>query len=585
MATPAILAICILLAGWSTVVSAEKYENITIAVPARTFSQNNHTYCVPSKWSDVAAFFLANYVTHAATVKSLPGEPTVSSLVIIFFTLLFPASGVMRALSAISQSAVFYSDPLTAATRAGALCMVIRTKTWKPQDGETVQGLKMIMGKKTSSKQLTSNANIETNNAEDLERGLEHELESIVRSQRNKALLSIDSTEHSHGDVNVWNGPNDQPLTVEVKEPRKEGFNIFHPSIGTFSSSGRRVHGTCCLPEGYGLMIVPPNARVLGLDSKHSEPKTTAGHTNRSYNQLSTSYSLSKPLIAILQVLYASFTLYRTQGDQLDKYGYAAFGLTVASYLVMSLLNLVSSMLTPDFASVFLVQSDIMKEASNREGAKFEGMVGILQVKEGGYGADTFEARFHIGAEGRRTISRICRTDREGSPEPGVIIDPVHSFIDDGDRGLVLANPAPRSSSQLPKPSKIRVSAFPPVGILSSSIDQPIIYGSFRASIFLSILILGEASLGIVGGISRFHRGDSTLAQRVWTMFWLVWGFYMGPNIYFILEGILKLDFGTTPGSTWIYLAVYLVYCVRAIGGFVVVGQMLKEYGTCYITY
>lgn len=382
-----------------------KYENSTISVPRGTsYQRSTDTYCVPSRWYDIAAFFLANYVTHAATVKSLPGEPTVSAIMMTFFALLFPASGAMRALSSIRWRAEFYSDPLTAAARAGALCTVVRTEKWKLRDGETVQGCSEVWRRPLSSNfQRGSSAAGDRPRATDLSEQ-DHDqwyqvtpLEYVLFGGPN---ISGNSGRTSCRAYSGWwfERASVEPLDIKVGEPNKEGQNIFHPSIGRFTSSGRKVHGTCCLPQGYGLMIVPSNALVVGLDGTRSEKNRWTTDTNQSYNQLNPSYSLAKPLVAILQVICASFTLYRTQGNQLDKYGYAAFDLTIASYLVMSVLNFISSTLTADYSSVFLVETDIMKEAASREGARFEGMVGKAELTDAGYGTQTFEARFIIDA-------------------------------------------------------------------------------------------------------------------------------------------------------------------------------------------
>jgi hypothetical protein len=56
----------------------------------------------------------------------------------------------------------------------------------------------------------------------------------------------------------------------------------------------------------------------------------------------------------------------------------------------------------------------------------------------------------------------------------------------------------------------------------------------------------------------------------------------MGPMLYTIVEIVTGADFGVITGRSWFYLSFYLMHCGPAIGGFVVVGQMMKEYGTCY---
>ena len=87
--------------------------------------------------TDFLSFFLGNYAAHAATVVIYPGESLVATVIAIGFALVFPASGVVRGLTAIARHAAFVSDPLEQAARAGALCTVVRTKDWTPvNDGQ-----------------------------------------------------------------------------------------------------------------------------------------------------------------------------------------------------------------------------------------------------------------------------------------------------------------------------------------------------------------------------------------------------------------------------------------------------------------
>src|SRR5271156_3998756 len=105
--------------------SSDALENITITVPNGTTDHGDpHLLCIPAKWSDIALFFFGNYLAHAATVKSQPGEPALSVLVAMVSALIYPTSGVFRGLDAILQSAIFCKSPLKTACRAGALCMV-----------------------------------------------------------------------------------------------------------------------------------------------------------------------------------------------------------------------------------------------------------------------------------------------------------------------------------------------------------------------------------------------------------------------------------------------------------------------------
>jgi hypothetical protein len=104
--------------------------------------------CVPTRWTDIASFFIGNYFAHAATVKLHPGESALSAILALISALLLPTSGIIRGLNGVLRNASFRkrgfcraisrgSDYQTAAA-AGALCMVVRTKFWRPQTGDEI---------------------------------------------------------------------------------------------------------------------------------------------------------------------------------------------------------------------------------------------------------------------------------------------------------------------------------------------------------------------------------------------------------------------------------------------------------------
>jgi len=95
--------------------------------------------------------------------------------------------------------------------------------------------------------------------------------------------------------------------------------------------------------------------------------------------------SLSTPKVAasLVQVTAAIVTVYRTRGTQLDTYGYAAFGLSVIPYTLMSIINLVGNLVTPDYEAIFMVRSEAMDEAEAR-GGKFSGVMGRRGVAGAG---------------------------------------------------------------------------------------------------------------------------------------------------------------------------------------------------------
>jgi hypothetical protein len=62
-----------------------------------------------------------------------------------------------------------------------------------------------------------------------------------------------------------------------------------------------------------------------------------------------------------------------------EEYGYAAFGLTVIPYAIMSIINLTANLLTPEYPTLFMVQSDaIMHEMREKPFCDFDGTVGTI---------------------------------------------------------------------------------------------------------------------------------------------------------------------------------------------------------------
>jgi hypothetical protein len=154
-------------------------------------------------------------------------------------------------------------------------------------------------------------------------------------------------------------------------------YNLLHADIKLEPLFAGKVHGRIRLPEGYGLAILPRNSRFVG-DESAAVPIT-----------LSSNYNIVSILVAVAQLAFAISTLYQSRGDQTTRYGYAAFGLTVTQYAMMSLLNLLGNAVCPQYPAVYLIRSQAMSdaEAIPNGNALFEGVVGTLveddlQIKE-----------------------------------------------------------------------------------------------------------------------------------------------------------------------------------------------------------
>lgn len=267
-------------------------QNITITAPNGTSDHGDpHLLCTPSTWTDIAIFFLAHFVSHAATVKSLPGEPMAATWLAELTALLLPVSGIVRGINAIYSRAVFGKTPLETAARAGALCTVVRSDKWEPKPGDKIK-IPII---RPPPKDMTQHE-VPWN-----ERMLSWSERRLFWSRRmlywSEGKLASSGRMHSWGERMLsWskctNPKSPNFLLILFKRLREQKWSsgggnqelsdvsklklrIHHSLLSTFRPSPtglnirhRHVYGTCSLPEGYALSLISHGARVQNLEGR-----------------------------------------------------------------------------------------------------------------------------------------------------------------------------------------------------------------------------------------------------------------------------------------------------------------------------
>jgi hypothetical protein len=432
---------------------------------------------------------------------------------------------------------------------------------------------------------------------------------------------------------------------------------------GDISAWGREIYGDPEVPEGYDLVIVPWDAQVRPIPGSHVE------------DPLFTNLGGLKAMFAVIQALFAIVTLYQARGNQIAIFGSASFGLTVTPYLLMSLLNVISGIFCPEYPSLFLVDSSILREARKRDGAKLDSTVGVLVEEDEGvlkvdsnaksiravgrslvFGApvttdsdlSSSEKRDHqVGTDSVRSCGDVSVGQSQLSDD-----DDSRIFPESTDQYLQVALIAPqqdRNSPHLNLAMKDQagstqalsipnITAYIPscrpyvrdpmataskvaynlLGIKSKLHDkdvkspgwqimtythsliaptQPagITKGSPRNAHFGAIafglsFMVGVISIVIIAALSHFERATSTHAQRIWTMTWLCFGCFLGPiySMYYGEEPFLSTTLPELKRDKKLKIIIdsikamaVLVFAAPAIGGLVVVGQMIWAYGNC----
>ncbi|KAK1752806.1 hypothetical protein QBC47DRAFT_416421 [Echria macrotheca] len=339
--------------------------------------------CRPADWADVASFFLINYVAHAATVVTNPGEKLPSVLFTTLLAVLFPVIGVLRGLRAIKSVAFNAKSELQKAAWAGALCTIQEEKWAHPF--------------------LTK-----------------HKVHGTYPRRGLYVFRDVQPDEKFEDDK-LGDGLISRKFALNVSKRFSKRIN-----------------------------------QALSRDRTQDEESPTKV-TTISYN-----YNVAKILISIVQTIYAVKTAYETRGNQLELYGFAAFGLTVVPYAAMSIVNLVANLFCPSFPTMYMVRQN---GVSNYKDRGFDGFVATIKSPP---------------------------TSKAGSSE----VKRDFAFQEKGQ----------------------------------------------RMSPWLWVISIGIGLLPVIAiaGYSHLKLGQSTLAQRVWIMTWLLLGVFFSPFDYFMVLLIKK---------------------------------------------
>ena len=294
---------------------------------------------------------------------------------------------------------------------------------------------------------------------------------------------------------NLGDRPPDHWTYKTFEGASKERFDYLRvPKTRTF-------HGRYRLPKGYSLHTLPPGAKLAPVSSPR--PAMEGEPKEDSFSKPAHQTSAVKVLFSLAQAVAGGVAIYRARGDQIQQYGYGAFGLSVVPYVFMSVVNLTALFLGPEFPSMYLVWTPDMDEAE-QQGGDFEGIIATLVTPE------------------------------------------------DGPDGLT---------------ERADLLWYGPVSIFSWSI--------------VYYLVLMAAPVCIVGGLSGFRPGDtSTAAQRGWILSWLIVGSVSSGVVAFFRAAMLS-EFATDRAFFFFFLFLAIPFWIPALGGMVMVGLELREYGIC----
>ncbi|KAK3991052.1 hypothetical protein QBC44DRAFT_263598 [Cladorrhinum sp. PSN332] len=506
-------------------------ESVTVSGPGVSDHGLPNLVCLPTEWTDVALFFFVNYVVHVASVRDDHGASAVDMVFRKSMCLVMPMIGVTEVLESIAR--------------------------WGWEFTGTFPFLKLP--------------------SDNLEAA--HRAGALIMATRTYGWTPNPEVDTVYRSVRISQGDREEEDTSLVSAYR---YGMSGSSDGEGSVQLRNVDNDAQiqgdhldLPPGYCWAVVPHHAAIRPWGKS-------------STMQLGGTFSLIQPLAAVAQAISAGFTIYKTRGDQLDRYGFSSFGLTVVPYLIMSMVNFVAQIAIPKYNTLHIIHSDILDEAMSRAGITrpLIGVVGELIPKTAPAASDSFDVSVERGWRSGTAILRRQDADSTATKEITLLLEDNSRPSTSTDTVIIPRWPITQKN---PASSATQVKL---VSLARQTVPQ----------IVLSV-IFWSISLAAIGAISKFRSGThSSTTWRAIFILWLVFsiGFSvlegLSSTLSIALKGLSTHRESTKPGSGLTGIVVdtrlyylsrflgYVIACIppaASIANLVMVGQQLMDYGDC----
>ncbi|KAH0565188.1 hypothetical protein GP486_001417 [Trichoglossum hirsutum] len=419
----------------------------------------------------------------------------------------------MRGLCLILRASKLAHNDLHAAVRSGAMCMVVRTREWKPRDGDILEGCSIEMksggepeGAKGDSVGLAGGNGL-TKDAELASLGFSHLAEDTEINLSIKAPYIPDRQPTFAGKI--------AKLLIQSYRFRERSIEESY-----IDQSTTKIQGVCSLPPGYAICYVPYDMEV-----RPRWPSSTSKHQLI----ISSSTNFARVLFSLFQTIAGAYSLYASKGAQVKKWGFAAPGLTVISYVCVSVINGLGSLASSEYEALVLVHSSVMDEVVGRGGVA-EGAVGTME-RDGGLGMFGSETvKFARGDDGE---VRGRRVDSFGSGNKPFLLLPPPKPLKRSRLGwpaqpywgrrriLGLSLPWPRCrKEEEPTGLTLTIPAHSPFVRL----PQPAYQSFLNVLSILLFLSAYAAPYLIIYRLTGFRANESPNDKSNGTIMWLVYG-------------------------------------------------------------
>jgi len=315
----------------------------------------------------------------------------------------------------------------------------------------------------------------------------------------------------------------------------------------------RSIHGHIRVPAGYSLAVPADKSYTEHLIARDLDPTINIKiHRARGVMQM---------LVSVVQIIAATYTLYSTEGAQVARWGYAAYGLSVFPYALMSVMNILCASIVGEYASGHVLRTPVLHEAEHRPGAHFDGAIGTVRK----VGKPSVGDRSQTGyvAVRMQTVADECR------PSEKKLIVSTSTW----ERKFTLCT---EESEEANRAYRFTVSSLRHDGIVD---DHEVakhrrispLEVTITLTLFLSAMILPH---GLIYALSHFRTAHSTVAQRAWMMAWLA-SDQLSSLGTLVFWAIWKRVGTVIPVG--VHYASVAALIVPAVGGFIVMSDMYLQ--------
>ena len=550
-------------------------------------SGDSNTYCEKTAWYDVCWFFFTNYLLHTLSVRSLPGENAYSSTVFKLCCLLVPYTGVRRGLSLISSASSLNPNNLRAAARAGALCMVIRKPDWRPEDGQTVAGCQVDgLDEEVQNPEPTGS----DEKGESLRMSVVENSAPRPHCSDDKPSKRIDVSLDLKDDFEP-SPPSGILQKLTCMLVRTDRFNNECPSKSPVDHENIKIHGSFKLALGYGLAYVPPNVEIHPRHEYQTieGDRISAMGTDQvvGRTRIASTHDIPRIWFSLIQTVSAGYSLYRARGSQINRYGFAAFGLTVIPYMIVSVVNFLGSFLSAEYETMYIVHSATMDEMIRR-GGMVDGVVGTLHGNVEAARQLTWSSTQDLTGPACTNIT-FTNTDDHISgygtsgdtrhsfailPYEPPVPAPKHRFIQWCNKLRQwhgMATPAEIKSKPRPPGPAIRIPTHCPIDRLT----EPSYQSSLNVLSLLVLFLTLALPYIVIAILTGWKANQSTSTQQNFVLAWLICGQYQG----YVVSKVERLTGKKTSLRGMFFI--FIFYGSNCLCGLTIVAQEMLEFGTC----